>query len=132
MFTAYVERVNAGDLEAVMELFDDSATTVGSIVEALPGDRQVDSIRQYINEMVTGRNGTLKAIRVARADNWVYALLEVRSDMMAGLGVECAKGIDELEVKNNRITSFRFLPDATDPQTQTVMRHMQDRFARRK
>lgn len=118
VFTQYVKLVNAGDIDGVMELFDDGVVTSELVAGMYPGGRHVDALRRYIHETIIEAHGVLTTVRVATSGDWVYGVLEVRSDMVKNVGVERLVGIDELEVKGNRITSFRFLPNVLDAQTQ--------------
>lgn len=122
VFNEYLKHVNAGDIDTVMELFDDSVVTSEVVAQAYPGGRHIDALRRYIGETICQMEGVITASRVARADDWVYGVLEVRSNLLKELGCERILGIDELQVKNNRITSFKFLPDATDAQTQRFLK----------
>lgn len=122
VFKKYEKAINAGNIDAVMALFDDNVMTSELITEQWPAERAIDSLRLYISQTVIQHHGKIQTIRIARADNWVYATLELSSDLMKRLGLERIRGIDELEVRNDRITSFRFISDQGDPQTMQFVR----------
>src|SRR5215472_1248714 len=121
VFQQYERAINRGDIDAVMSLFADNvkAAVVTNPWKGMRYDKPSDCVKAYISDTVITPHGRLKSIRIAVAGDWVYAPLELRSDLVTTRGLERIVGIDELEVRDNRIVSFRFIPDHTDPQTQS-------------
>ncbi len=126
IFQQYERAINSGDIDGVMSLFDDNvkAAVVTNPWKGMRYDKPSDCVKAYINDTVITAHGRLKAIRIAVAGDWVYAPLELCSDLVTARGLERIVGIDELEVKDNRIVSFRFIPDHTDPQTKSFFAQM--------
>jgi predicted DNA binding protein len=119
VFETYVRRVNDGDIDSVMALFAEGVSASPGIRKGF-GDGSDDSrsaLRNYIKSTVIDNGGKIHIIRVAVDAEWVYGLLELESQLISRIGSKRIRGIDELQVKAGKITSFRFMPDITDAQT---------------
>lgn len=124
VFEAYVSGVNSGDIDAVMELFDDDVTAaeMTRAIWGKPGDSMKDVLRNYIDSAVIQSDGAIKVLGVVTADAWAYGVIELRSQFVSSLGIERIRGIDELRVRNGLITAFQFIPSVNDEQTMVFSR----------
>lgn len=124
VFKAYVAAVNSGQIGDVMDLFDPNVEASPMVRQAYRQDGGDDwaAIKAYIESAVINNDGEIKIVRIATVGDWVYGVHEVRSKFVAGLGISRLRGIDEVQVKNGKITSFRVILDPSDTDTAKMLR----------
>jgi len=121
VFATYVDRLNASDVDGVMELFD-STVVVPEVIQERFGTEDGTghaAARNYITTTVVGLSGKLDVLRIATSGEWAYGVLTIRNALATNLGLARIRGIDELHVVGGRIVEFRFIPDTTDNETAT-------------
>lgn len=122
---AYAYYINAGDLESVIALFDDSVAVPELVRQLFPAATGKDVMRRYIGESVISQNGKLELLRTAVSDDgWAYGDLTLSSDMVRQFGQERIYGIDQLRVRDGKVVDFKFLPNILDLQTRAYYVNM--------
>lgn len=125
VFESYVQNVNAGNLEAIMDLFDTSVTIPPQLKMLFQGDAPKETLRNYIGKTVIAANGEMEIVRIAvTPDGWAYGDLVLASDMVRQFGQERICGIDQILVREGKIVDFKFMPNILDEQTRAYYTNM--------
>ncbi|MDQ6672683.1 MAG: hypothetical protein M3069_18405 [Chloroflexota bacterium] len=96
--------LNGGDVEAVLNMFDDAA------VVKIPPDVYTGSpqIRNWASYLVANHFGTEPGLRHLGRESIIWPA-EVRSDQLARFGIASLHGEATLTVRNGKIASYTFV-----------------------